>query len=63
MEMAVTIYEKMKNNSKGNFTNPNLFSENGGHITKNHQKKNINIFMKNQRVFSNSFKALQVSLR
>jgi len=39
MEMAVTIYEKMKNNSKGNFTNPNLFSENGGHITKNHQKK------------------------
>ena len=34
MEIAVTVYEKMKANAKGNFTNPELFTENGGHITK-----------------------------
>lgn len=39
MEIVVTVYEKMKANSKGNFTNPNLFSENGGHITKKHREK------------------------
>jgi len=37
MEIAVTVYEKMKANAKGNFTNPKLFKENGGHITKNHR--------------------------
>ena len=62
MEMAVTIYEKMKNNSKGNFTNPNLFSENGGHITKNHQKKYKYIHEKSAS-FQQFFKVLQVSLR
>ena len=39
MEIAVTVYEKMKTNAKGNFTNPDLFTENGGHITKNHKKR------------------------
>ena len=39
MEIAVTVYEKMKANAKGNFTNPELFSENGGHITKQHKKE------------------------
>ena len=33
MDIAITVYEKMKANAKGNFTNPNLFVENGGHIT------------------------------
>lgn len=39
MEIAVTSYEKMKANAKGNFTNPSLFKENGGHITRNQRKK------------------------
>ncbi len=34
MDIAITVYEKMRANSKGNFTNPDLFIENGGHITK-----------------------------
>ena len=33
MEIAVTVYEKMKVNAKGNFTNTQLFQKNGGHIT------------------------------
>ena len=39
MEIAITIYEKMKSNAKGNFTNPELFTENGGHITKEQRRK------------------------
>ena len=39
MEIVVTGYEKMKANAKGNFTNPQLFVENGGHITKKHRKR------------------------
>ena len=38
MQIAVTVYEKMKANTKGNFTNPELFLENGGHITKKHRE-------------------------
>jgi len=34
MEIVVTTYSKMKANAKGNFTNPILYKENGGHITK-----------------------------
>lgn len=39
LEIAVTIYEKMKSNTKGNFDNPELFTENGGHITKKQREK------------------------
>ena len=39
MEMVVSHYVKMKTNVKGNFTNPALFKENGGHITKKHRVK------------------------
>ena len=35
----VTVYEKMRANSKGNFTNPKLFTENGGHINKKHRER------------------------
>ena len=38
MEIVVTVYEKMKTNAKGNFTNPDLFAENEGHITKKQSK-------------------------
>ena len=34
MDIVVTVYEKMRANAKGNFTNSDLFIENGGHITK-----------------------------
>lgn len=39
MEMAATIYSKMKANEKGNFTNSELYVENGGHITKQQREK------------------------
>ena len=39
MAIVVTIYEKMRKNSNGNFTNNKLFKENGGHITKLQREK------------------------
>ena len=47
MEIVVTVYEKMKANAKGNFTNSKLFSENGGHITKKHRERFNYIHQKN----------------
>lgn len=38
MEILVTMYEKMRANAKGNFTNPEFFIENGGHITKKQRR-------------------------
>lgn len=38
MDIAITIYEKMKANTKGNFNNPKLYTENGGHITQRHRE-------------------------
>ena len=46
MEIAITVYEKMKANAKGNFTNPTLFVENGGHITKNKEEHLISYITK-----------------
>tara|TARA_B100000902_G_C27311171_1_gene918505 strand:- start:2219 stop:3007 length:789 start_codon:yes stop_codon:yes gene_type:complete len=54
MEIAVTVFEKMKSNAKGNFTNPSLFSENGGHITKKHREK-FNFIHKNNASFQQYF--------
>jgi hypothetical protein len=50
----VTAYEKMKANSKGNFTNPDLFSENGGHITKKLREK-FNFIHDNKASFQEYF--------
>ena len=55
MDIAVTIYEKMKANAKGNFTNPKLFTENGGHITKQ-QRKKFNYIHNNNASFQKYFK-------
>tara|TARA_Y100001968_G_C19415222_1_gene748625 strand:- start:252 stop:1040 length:789 start_codon:yes stop_codon:yes gene_type:complete len=38
MEIVITMYEKMRTNAKGNYTNPELFKENGGHITKKQRR-------------------------
>ena len=54
MEIAVTVYEKMKVNAKGNFTNPDLFKENGGHITKNHRLR-FNYIKTNNASFQEYF--------
>ena len=54
MEIAVTVFEKMKANTKGNFTNPSLFSENGGHITKQHRER-FNFIHKNNASFQQYF--------
>jgi len=55
MEIAVTVYEKMKANAKGNFTNHELFSENGGHITKQHRER-FNYIKDNNPSFQQYFK-------
>ena len=55
LEIAVTVYEKMKENAKGNFTNPELFSENGGHITKQHRER-FNYIKDNKSSFQQYFK-------
>ena len=54
MEIAVTVYEKMKTNAKGNFTNSDLFKENGGHITKNHRIR-FNYIKDNNATFQEYF--------
>ena len=55
MDIAVTVYEKMKANAKGNFTNQKLFTENGGHITKK-QREQFNYIHNNKASFQNYFK-------
>ena len=54
MDIVVTAYEKMKANAKGNFTNSNLFKENGGHITKNHRAR-FNYIKDNNATFQDYF--------
>ena len=39
MDIAITTYAKMRTNEKGNFTNPELFIENGGHINKKQRER------------------------
>ncbi len=54
MDIVITSYEKMKTNSKGNFTNTNLFKEKGGHITKA-QRIKFNFIKKNSPTFQQYF--------
>jgi hypothetical protein len=54
MEIAVTVYEKMKSNAKGNFTNSELFTENGGHISKKHRER-FNFIQDNNATFQEYF--------
>ena len=54
MEIAVTVYEKMKANAKGNFTNPKLFTENSGHISKK-QRDRFNFIHDNNASFQEYF--------
>ena len=55
MEIAVTVYEKMRTNVKGNFTNPKLFTENGGHINKK-QRERFNFIHEKNASFQEYFK-------
>ena len=55
MQMVVTVYEKMRINAKGNFTNPDLFKENGGHITKQ-QREKFKFIHENNASFQEFFK-------
>ena len=54
MEIVVTVYEKIKSNSKRNFTNPKLFTENGGHISKK-QRELFNFIHDNNASFQEYF--------
>ncbi|MEO1036283.1 MAG: sulfotransferase family 2 domain-containing protein [Pseudomonadota bacterium] len=39
LDIATTEYSKLKNNHKGQFTNPAMLIENGGHVTKDHLRE------------------------
>ncbi len=54
MDIIVTSYFKMKLNPKGNFTNPKLFKENGGHITRS-QRAKYNFIKDNNATFQQYF--------
>jgi len=54
MDIVITIFEKMKSNAKGNYTNPNLYKENGGHITKS-QRVKFMFIRKNNPTFQEYF--------
>tara|TARA_X000000368_G_C23046146_1_gene719228 strand:- start:600 stop:1388 length:789 start_codon:yes stop_codon:yes gene_type:complete len=54
MDVVVTVFEKMKGNVKGDFTNPAFFSENRGHITKKHRER-FNFIHKNNASFQQYF--------
>ena len=55
MDIVITAYEKMKANIKGNFTNPKLFTENGGHITKK-QRERFEFIQEYKPTFQQYFK-------
>lgn len=55
MDIVITVYEKMKTNIKGNFTNPKLFTENGGHITKK-QRERFEFIQEHKPTFQQYFK-------
>ena len=55
MDIVISVYEKMKNDSKGNFTNLNLLEKNGGHISKR-QRKHYLFIRKNNASFQEYFK-------
>ncbi len=47
MEIVATIYEKLKTNPQGMYTNPKLYKENGGYISKKQRNKHRFIKEKN----------------
>ena len=54
METEITSYEKMKNNKKGNFSNPKLYNKLGGHITEK-QRKKFNFIQNEKASFEDFF--------
>ena len=55
MDIAITVYEKMRVNSKGNFNNSKLYVENGGYITRE-QRRAFNFIHENNATFQQYFK-------
>tara|TARA_B100000073_G_scaffold297428_1_gene262511 strand:+ start:476 stop:1249 length:774 start_codon:yes stop_codon:yes gene_type:complete len=54
MEIAVSVYEKMRTNAKGNYCNKKLYKENGGHISKK-QRDQFNFIKTNKASFQQFF--------
>ena len=55
MEIATTVYEKMKSNEKGNFTNPQHFLKTGG-ISQKATEKGLNLYTKKTPPFKSILK-------
>ncbi len=61
LDTAATDYAKLKGNHKGQFTNPRMLIENGGHVTKDHLRE-FNFIQDNAADFSAFFKAFRSKL-
>lgn len=61
LDMAATDYAKLKGNHKGQFTNPEMLIENGGHVTKDHLRE-FQYIQSNAADFSSFFKAFRSKL-
>lgn len=61
LDTATTDYSKLKNNHKGQFTNPAMLMENGGHVTKDHLRE-FNFIRDNDAEFPAFFKAFRARL-
>jgi len=61
LDAAATDYAKLKNNHKGQFTNPAMLMENGGHVTKDHLRE-YNFIEENNADFSAFFRKFRAKL-
>jgi len=58
LDTATTDYSKLKNDHKGQFTNPAMLIENGGHVTRDHLSE-FNFIRDNAAEFPAFFKAFR----
>lgn len=61
LDSAATDFAKLKSNHKGQFTNPSMLLENGGHITKDHLKE-FRFIEENDADFASFFRVFRAKL-
>jgi len=61
LDTAATDYAKLKGNHKGQFTNPKMLIENGGHVTKDHLRE-FRFIQDNTADFSSFFSTFRCKL-
>ena len=61
LDAAATDYAKLRNNHKGQFTNPAMLIENGGHVTSDHLRQ-FRFIQENEADFSTFFRRFRATL-